>query len=385
MYKGRWEVIGSDRVAGWVFDVSHQDATLSVCVIINDKRLDPVPANIPQPNIEAESGSEGHAFYVNIAAILRPGFNTISVEVIGSDFRFECPSRNLFHTPQDGAFGKKLRADPRIFLYDSQFKREIENNIPLRSARGTEFLTRMVAETKVVFILFTNRSGSNLVTEMLKSLGLGGGVTHEPFLADVIRNQVAKHGYTSVEHYLASTINTYRNNGTVFFKIGWDALFFLTYAGVIGDWLQNSRFIWARRRDKIMQAISYIKALRTGIFFENNTDAPRSPSSFKSVWQGDATLWAIAEMHRHFHEADTRLGYFLELMDVSALEVWYEDINGDLPGTYNRVRAYVEDEIGVNTATSETFNPKLRKHESIDSEQIKQLYLKLVKLPPTTG
>jgi LPS sulfotransferase NodH len=303
---------------------------------------------------------------------------------MGFDFKFECPNRNLFHTPRDGVFGEKLRANPRIFLYDSQFKREIENNIPLRSAQGTELLTRAITETEVVFILFTNRSGSNLVTEMLKTLGVGGGVTHEPFLANVVRNQVAKHGYTSVEHYLASTINSYRSNKTIFLKIGWDALSFLTYSGVFRDWLQRSHFIWVRRRDKIMQAISYIKALRTGVFFEHDADAPRSPPSFMSVWQGERTLWEIAEAHRHFHEADTRLGYFLELMGVSALEVWYEDINGDLPGTYNRVRAYVEEEIGVKAAATEIFNPKLRKHESIDSEQIKRLYLQMVRLP-TTG
>jgi LPS sulfotransferase NodH len=380
MIKGQWEILDSQRVAGWVLDTERPEDALSVHVTINGTRLEPTSADIRRPDLEAQFGAGGHGFSLGVAEALRPGFNTTLVTVPGTDFMFERPERDFFHTPQDGAFGRRLRSDPQIFLYDSQFKRDIEGDIPLKCKQGSKLLTEMAGSTKIIFILFTNRSGSNLITDMLKTLGVGGGVTHEPFLSDVVRNQIKKHNYTSLQHYIASTIQTYRRNGAVFFKIGWDALSFLSSAGVFGEWLHRSHFIWTRRHDKIMQAISYVKALRSGVFFDVGASGPNSPPSFMSLWNGEETLWAIAKMHRHMHEADTRLGFFLELMNVPALEIWYEDLADNMDGNFTRIRKYIENEVGITTCSG-AFNARLRKHASVDSQQIKDLLLQLVRLP----
>ena len=379
MFLGQLERVDETCVVGWVANTDGLSDHIAVKVTINGTKITESVANILRPDLVERLGTGDHGFRLEVGPFLQPGYNTVRLEAVGVDFTFENPEREVFYTPTDGTLGQAIRKNPELFLFESLLKRSIDGVIPVRSEVGSRFMARVLENTKLVFILFTNRSGSNVITDMLSHMGIGGGVTHEPFLVDVMKDQIEKHGYTSIEHYLAGRIEAYRKNGTAFFKIGWDALFYLSHAGLFDGALQNSSFIWARR-DKLAQAISYIRALKSGIFFEDSSASQPSPLSFKAFWGGDQTVREIAQAHQFMHVADMRLGYFLEMQGLSYFEAFYEDMTRDMPAFYEALRSYVEASTGVDGGSA-PFVAKLRKHESRDSQQIKQLYLDLVRLP----
>lgn len=379
MLLGQLERVDESCVAGWIANTDGAAGNANLRVTINGTDTITAVADIVRSDVPAETATGVRGFQVDISGSLRPGYNNVRVDVTGADFAFAEPERKVFWTPKDGAFGRSLRANPDLFLFESMLKRAIEAGIPLRSDIGRRRMTQVLRETRLVFILFTNRSGSNVITDMLSNMGIGGGVTHEPFLVNVMREQIEKHGYSSIEHYLAERIAAYNRNGTAFLKIGWDALFFLSASGVLDGAFRNACCIWARRRDKLLQAISYIKALKSGVFFESGDEGAR-PKPLETFWKGTETLDEIARAMHQMHIADMRLGYFLETQGLEFLEVFYEDLNEDMQSFYTKLQTHVEKSLGITTL-QRPFAAKLRKHESPEAQQIKQLYLDLARLP----
>ena len=172
---------------------------------------------------------------------------------------------------------------------------------------------------------------------MLEQLGFGRGTTNEPFLAETIISNCKQFDLKSVDHYLAEIIRVWRSKGVCFLKISWDALFWLYSDGVLESLVPRSAFIWTKRRDKVAQAVSYVKALQTNSFFERADQVGQEGKRWDAIWNGDETLYEVGkEVHNSF-VAEARLGYFLAIFGLDALELYFEDIICDLPGTCEKV------------------------------------------------
>ncbi|MCZ6782056.1 MAG: Stf0 family sulfotransferase [Proteobacteria bacterium] len=119
------------------------------------------------------------------------------------------------------------------------------------------------AAPRPLFLCFTNRSGSNLLADLLSSTGsfsLGG----EFFLHPVIRETCETERITTFYDYCAH-LQQKRSDGREVFvaKVGLANLLFLLQVGAIPEVFGRARYVWISRRDVLGQAISFSIADQT--------------------------------------------------------------------------------------------------------------------------
>lgn len=81
------------------------------------------------------------------------------------------------------------------------------------------------------------------------------------------------------------------------------------------------RYIWLRRRDKLSQAISYLRASKSGIW--RSTDAASDDGRCDADLAFDFDL--IAQLVRLVHHSDLRWKAFFREHQIGVLEIVYED------------------------------------------------------------
>lgn len=378
MIVGNLEEFEIDRVRGWILDIDNPCSEFQIEVEVNHQVRGYFNVNCDRPDVSIKFGHSGKGFNFSIVDIIDTGVSIVFIRVVSSIFRF--PNNTKFFVSEGYSLGatSEIHGSLDIYNFPSELRDRVGSALPLSSDIGTESLSSILETTKIIIVLFSNRSGSNLVTDMLDNMGFGSGKTNEPFLADTILSVSQENCLTCVQHYIAATISEWSSNGVCFMKMGWDALFWISSSGIADELLRKAEFIFVRRHDKIAQAISYLKASRSGRFFELSGELRKSKSiSTAEFWSSPRTAAEITGLLHDIFVADYRLNYYLCIHSVSAIEVYYEDIVDDVQKVYTFIKSSISRRLNV-IAADNTYIPRLKKQASGDEQMIKEVFSRII-------
>ena len=117
--------------------------------------------------------------------------------------------------------------------------------------------------SRVLFICFTNRSGSTYLAEVIASSGITN-MAPELLNYDVVLNEQRVHGYRSLREYLSRQLTTVGAKRTFALKLGVSQIALLQRAGILEELGQVAKFLLVDRSDLLGQAISLQIAVQTG-------------------------------------------------------------------------------------------------------------------------
>lgn len=140
-------------------------------------------------------------------------------------------------------------------------------------------------------------------------------------------------------------------------------------AELVAEWIPNPKWVHLWRRDTARQAVSYFRAGRTGVWFVVGGDsehpveseAPIEPDFHNIRWLEDIVI-----------EHDDHWRDFFEASGVPCLEVAYEDLVDDYPGTIGTVLEWLG---AGSVADTSDLEPRLIKQADERSEEWLQRYL----------
>src|ERR1700680_227051 len=104
----------------------------------------------------------------------------------------------------------------------------------------------------------------------------------------------------------------------------------------------NTRFIYLRRDDVVAQAVSWLRAEQTNIWFETSVSHDQQP-----VQQPLFDHHQIEELHQLIIEHNAAWQHWFGTVGVEPHQVRYEDLDRDPVATTQRVLDYLEIELPV--------------------------------------
>jgi LPS sulfotransferase NodH len=226
-------------------------------------------------------------------------------------------------------------------------------------------------------IFFTPRSGSYLLCEALTTSGLAG-FPAEYFGANQADRLGKSWHVTGQADYLA-TLFRHRStaNGVFGAKVTWrhfgvfvdrsrdiEHCRALQPAVLASALLPNLRYVWLTRRDKLRQAISYSKALQTGVWNANGPDVADRPA----LQYDRASITTVLQATRN-DEVQTR--EYFSANDINPLTIVYEEFVSRYEGTCRDVLQY----LGVQPADEFRLpSPTLTQQRDVLTEEWVQRY-----------
>jgi trehalose 2-sulfotransferase len=196
-------------------------------------------------------------------------------------------------------------------------------------------------------IFFTPRSGSYLLCEALTASGLAGFPAEYfgPGQADRLGESW---GVTRQADYLHMLFRHRTSaNGVFGAKVTWrhfrgfvarsraiEQCTALPPALVASTLLPNLRYVWLTRRDKLRQAISYSKAMQTGVW-----SVTGSPTADGSAPQYDRAL--ITELLQRIREDEMRTQKYFSVNRIDPLVVVYEEFVSRYESTCGDILKYL--------------------------------------------
>ena len=235
----------------------------------------------------------------------------------------------------DPALPDSLDAD--LYPSDSVHRREIENHFGdglLRELSPEE--RSMLGELDLFFVVFTNRSGSTYLTELLHQMGAGIHPRAEIFNHSSVLQWVGKVESASLKarvrrwarlprelsftDYFLDRVQTHEKAGRVGFKINIHQLFWFVRHGLHRPFI-SLRMVNSLREDPLDQAVSYVKAKATGQWHSLMETSSAAPPEYA---RGDiARVLLRVTMQRNLYS------YFRELHRPKSLDVVYEALEAD--------------------------------------------------------
>ena len=143
----------------------------------------------------------------------------------------------------------------RFFLADNPHRAHLEAEFGL-SVPDPAFVP---PDLDFLFLLFTNRCGSNYLAQALASTGRFNEAG-EFFNADVITFHAKRNGLRSMHEYFSFLPHLVASNGWLVAKLGPENIDVLEEAGILATILGRSRFILLERQERLGQAISRVIA-----------------------------------------------------------------------------------------------------------------------------
>ena len=143
--------------------------------------------------------------------------------------------------------------------------------------------------TAIVFLCYTNRSGSNYLADALHSTGRFN-LADEMLSHDEVFADVRRHGHASFADFLAAHFRWRMVEGRFAVKVATLHLELLGRAGVLDHCRDTARYVFIERADRLGQAISAEIAWQTG-----RRDATLQPAPWRawmSRWPARTTSTA---------------------------------------------------------------------------------------------
>jgi LPS sulfotransferase NodH len=205
---------------------------------------------------------------------------------------------------------------------------------------------RTVPQTTYL-IFFTPRSGSYLLCEALTTSGLAG-FPAEYFGANQADRLAKSWGVTGQSDYLGTLFRRRSTaNGVFGVKVTWrhfgvfvdrsrdiEHCRALPPAVLASALLPNLRYVWLTRRDKLRQAISYSRALQTGVWNVTGPDVVERPAP-----QYDRA--SITKLLHATRDDEARIREYLSANGIKPLTIVYEEFVSRYDATCRDVLQYV--------------------------------------------
>lgn len=207
----------------------------------------------------------------------------------------------------------------------------------------------MIQPTRSYIICATPRCGSHLLAEALQTTGIGGR-PDEYFHTNRYGQLQNKTGLIA-ELYGKRTLEEFRDmvlefgsseNGVFGIILHWDSLPHiidnyhslpqyqnLNAAELFDDLFHNPKYIWIKRRDKVRQAISWVKAKQSDVWHsrKGSDSQPQLEESF------EYDFFKLEVHYKRFIEAENGWSKFFKTHDIEPFVVVYEDLTQNFEQT----------------------------------------------------
>ena len=185
---------------------------------------------------------------------------------------------------------------------------------------------------KGVFVLFTNRCGSNYLVDLMHQLPTLT-MKHEIFNSENIIKVSERRGFNTFEQYLR---RVRQGCPTPHWgaKIGCVQLGMLHRFGLLEAFEQGSYIIWLKRKNIVAQAVSHYIAHHNkqwASFHQAKGEVPNYDFS--------AIELIVRSIQRHNSEAELALS----LLGMHYHALWYEDYLADPAANMRRIASYIDE------------------------------------------
>lgn len=135
-----------------------------------------------------------------------------------------------------------------------------------------------------IFFCFTNRCGSNFVSDCFVNAGVLKDCSEYFNDTNVVRRLKKQESATFPRFCYDLARSKSGPNGVFGSKLGWHQLYFLVRMGIIPQVFPNARFVFIRRNDLLGQAVSATIAFQTRRFRHNHAgNGKEAEYSFKAI------------------------------------------------------------------------------------------------------
>lgn len=187
-------------------------------------------------------------------------------------------------------------------------------------------------------IAMTPRSGSSYLCDMMtktRRFGAPGEFINPGFIPNILKSIPAGNG----DDYLRwLMIRRKTANGLSGLKASWFQMQKFLPEVQDRDYLKGFRFIYLRRRDVVMQAISLYKATETDVF---HTNVEHDQKRLQALAKLDYDFKAIEKWRQHILKQEQGWEQFFYENRIFPLHVFYEDIEQDVLQLMRRIATFV--------------------------------------------
>ena len=217
-------------------------------------------------------------------------------------------------------------------------------------------------------VLMSPRSGSNLLCVHLQKIEYGRPVEGFHFSQRALQEIYGSKGDFSDPYRHIKTVLEYGTVGGVFgLKFSWVEFelflkkarsliepggFELNDAEMTDVFFPNAAYIHLKRRDKVKQAVSYARAMQTGIW---KVDAGQDNAYKNYILEAKYDRKHIETLFDNLLAFDLLWEQYLKRFRLPALELWYEDLAGSYYDKMREVYAF------LNIERSEVIEPPLKR------------------------
>jgi LPS sulfotransferase NodH len=179
-----------------------------------------------------------------------------------------------------------------------------------------------------VFIVFSNRSGSTYLAELLASTGFFNR-SFEPLNADAVIPGARARKLGSYAAYFAAIVVEGAHNAHFVVKASVGQLAVLAAHGILDRILPRARFIQTERMDKVAQVVSWSIAVQTGRFTSYQPEPERATPQYDGA-ELRRSLEGLVNLH-------ARTALFFALNGIVPFHVTYEALAAHPRETTERV------------------------------------------------
>ena len=243
----------------------------------------------------------------------------------------------------------------------------------------------------------TERVGSYLLADALESTGIAGR-PGEHFHRDLLNPLVDEPNVTGYDQYFSRVVEAGSTpNGVWAGKMHWSHLENLMRGirqvyelqhmdapTLMTTILPNLRYVWLTRRDKVRQAVSLLKAIQSGVWWQlQDAEAGEGQVPFAEPTFHFA---AIDHLIRQIEVHETSWHAYFRYCGAQPLVLTYEELVADLPAATRRVLGHIGVEVPPNLPVA---TPRFKKQADPVSEEWVERYQNAqrtwVSGPGTTG
>lgn len=209
---------------------------------------------------------------------------------------------------------------------------------PSPSREFLEQLKKIGEPRSRYMIAMTPRSGSSYLCDVMtktRRFGSPGEVLNPNFLPNILNAIPADNG----DDYLRRVmIKRKTPNGLSGLKVSWFQ--FQKFLPELRDlgYIKGCRFIYLRRRDVVMQAISLFKATETDVF---HTNVDHDEGKIDALQTLEYSFSGIEKWRQHILRQEKGWENFFYENRIFPLHVFYEDIEEDILQLMKRIATFV--------------------------------------------
>jgi len=224
-------------------------------------------------------------------------------------------------------------------------------------------------------VLSNGRTGSSMVGSALWASGLAG-VPFEYLNPDYMAPYMRGRPGLSLDGYMNDIVSRRTTpNGVFGFKLHHHQFMSIFRRDDQRAWIEDllrgqDRFIFIRRRDKLLQAISGFHARSSKVW--NSSVAARAGSQGRRFAEGDAEALTASLFRALAGEAGWLKA--IATMSLPVLEIWYEDLVADYANQMQRVF----DHLGLSIAPQDIPPPQTVKLANDMAKEMKADFLRYI-------